>query len=44
MHSKKDQLVTVICHKCKTEVCKALPGSMVRCPKCKTWSTADLSY
>lgn len=43
MLTKNDQLVSVICNKCKTEVCKALPGSMVRCPKCKSWSTADLT-
>jgi hypothetical protein len=23
------------------KLCKTLPGSSVRCPKCKTWSAAD---
>jgi exosome complex RNA-binding protein Csl4 len=41
MPKKRDNLVSVICSKCKVKLCKTLPGSSVRCPKCKTWSAAD---
>jgi hypothetical protein len=41
MPKKRDNLVPVVCSKCKVKLCETLPGSSVRCPKCKTWSAAD---
>jgi hypothetical protein len=41
MPKKHDNLVPVVCSKCKVKLCETLPGSSVRCPKCKTWSAAD---
>jgi ribosomal protein S27E len=31
----KDNLLDVTCPRCKRYLCAALPGSAVRCPKCK---------